>query len=84
MVHPGNGRGFGLKRLLSKLPPKEAAMQVHTAGRKQGMPHRMERSKISRMRSYALCLMISSVTFLASPKSIIVLGRKNSSFSTPA
>lgn len=27
---------------------------------------------------------ISSVTFLASPNSIIVLGRKNSSLSTPA
>ncbi len=29
-------------------------------------------------------LTISSVTFLASPNSIMVLSRKNSSFSTPA
>jgi len=32
----------------------------------------------------ASALTISSVTFLASPNSIMVLGRKNSSFSTPA
>lgn len=32
----------------------------------------------------AIALTISSVTFLASPNSIIVLGMKNNSFSTPA
>ena len=33
---------------------------------------------------YSVAFTTSSVTFLASPNSIMVLGRKNSSFSTPA
>ena len=35
-------------------------------------------------RQCAMALTISSVIFFASPNSIIVFGRKNSSFSTPA
>src|SRR4051812_11026783 len=59
-----------------------------------GLPDGMERSKrqqeaqpkrSSEFRPVqATALRISSVTFLASPNSIMVLGRKNSSFSTPA
>jgi hypothetical protein len=65
---------LNVKKLLSNLPLKEASMRAYTAGRKQEMPYGIGEEQVGWIRSHAQCLMISSVTFLASPNSIIVLG----------
>jgi len=67
-------RAEGSKR--EKYPPSQK--------KKAGVSAGLDDDSGCEARQCAIALTISSVTFLASPKSIIVLGMKNSSFSTPA
>lgn len=70
---------YALKRLKTRMLRTSPGMTAET--KMPGItPGILQSDEASGQRFFK----ISSTTFLASPKSIMVLSRKNSSFSTPA
>ena len=65
----------------SRAPPQQPA--VHASETKRG-GHRCPPQRSTHQLRRQNALRIWSTTFLASPNSIMVLSRKNTSFSTPA